>query len=290
MDIRWLLKTKFCTDFVYVYYLRNSKWKIGKSFFVVIGVIFLEAVKEIMVAQNIYDHPDFFAGYAKLNRSVRGLDGAPEWGAIQKMLPDLKKLKVVDLGCGYGWFCRYAKDAGASRVLGYDLSEKMLAKAKTLGSDDLIEYQISDLEILKLPENTFDLVYSSLTLHYVERVPELLGTIFQSLKTKGHFVFSVEHPIYTAATDAVWMINEAGEKIWPVNHYQQEGLRETNWLTNGVMKQHRTLGTYLNLLIETGFRIERVEEWGPSEEQLLAMPELAEERERPMLVLISACK
>jgi len=33
---------------------------------------------ELNMAQNIYDNPDFFAGYSQLPRQVHGLDGAPE--------------------------------------------------------------------------------------------------------------------------------------------------------------------------------------------------------------------
>jgi len=54
-----------------------------------------------------------------------------------------------------------------------------------------------------------------------------------------------------------------------------------------VIKQHRTLGTFLNLLIRAGFTIAHVEEWAPSEEQIAANPEWAEERERPMFLLMS---
>ena len=56
------------------------------------------------MAQNIYDNPAFFEGYAQLPRSVQGLDGAPEWPALKAMLPDLTGTSVIDLGCGYGWF------------------------------------------------------------------------------------------------------------------------------------------------------------------------------------------
>jgi hypothetical protein len=55
-----------------------------------------------------------------------------------------------------------------------------------------------------------------------------------------------------------------------------------------VVKQHRTLGTTLNLLIRQGFAIAHVEEWGPSDAQVAAQPELAEERERPMFLLVAA--
>ncbi|PLO78838.1 SAM-dependent methyltransferase, partial [Klebsiella quasipneumoniae] len=50
------------------------------------------------MSQNIYDDPHFFAGYATLDRSVKGLDGAPEWPSLQAMLPPLAGLRVVDLG------------------------------------------------------------------------------------------------------------------------------------------------------------------------------------------------
>ena len=69
-----------------------------------------------------------------------------------------------------------------------------------------------------------------------------------------------------------------------------EGKRISNWLADGVIKYHRTLGTYLNVLIAAGFEIRRVEEWGPTAAQIAANPALAEEAERPMLLLVSAYK
>ena len=69
------------------------------------------------MTQNIYDNPEFFAGYSRLDRSVEGLAGAAEWPALRALLPDLRGTKVVDLGCGFGWFCRFARAQGATRVL-----------------------------------------------------------------------------------------------------------------------------------------------------------------------------
>jgi hypothetical protein len=81
------------------------------------------------MAQNIYDNPAFFEGYAQLPRSVQGLDGAPEWPALKAMLPDLTGKSVIDLGCGYGWFCRAARELGAltSRAL---ISQKRCSPAQ----------------------------------------------------------------------------------------------------------------------------------------------------------------
>ena len=54
------------------------------------------------MTQNIYDNPEFFEGYSRLGRSVEGLAGAAEWPSLRAMLPDVRGLRVVDLGCGYG--------------------------------------------------------------------------------------------------------------------------------------------------------------------------------------------
>jgi SAM-dependent methyltransferase len=242
------------------------------------------------MTQNIYDDQTFFEGYAQLNRSVNGLEGAPEWPALKAMLPDVQSANVIDLGCGYGWFCRHIREQGAAQVLGLDVSEKMLNKARSMTADAGIEYRREDLEQLRLPAETYSLAYSSLTLHYIQALPELLTTVFQSLVPGGHFVFSAEHPIFTTPSQPGWIIGKNGEKTWPVDGYQREGKRITHWFAEGVIKQHRKLATYINLLIEAGFMITHLDEWGPSAEQLMSIPALSEEAERPMMFLLSAQK
>lgn len=242
------------------------------------------------MTQNIYDNPAFFEGYSQLGRSVEGLSGAAEWPALRALLPDLRGRRVVDLGCGFGWFCRWAREAGAARVLGLDLSERMLARAGTMTEDAAITYQRADLEEVELPEAAFDLAYSSLALHYIENLAGLLGRVHRALSPGGTLVFSVEHPIFTAPRTPGWSLDGEGRKTWPLDSYQAEGPRVTDWLAKGVVKQHRTLGTYLNLLIRLGLTIAHVEEWGPTDAQIAARPELAEERERPMFLLVAARK
>ncbi|UAN50295.1 class I SAM-dependent methyltransferase [Serratia sp. JSRIV002] len=242
------------------------------------------------MSQNIYDNQTFFDGYAQLSRSVQGLDGAPEWSTIRSILPDLQGKKVVDLGCGYGWFCRSAREQGAAQVLGMDLSEKMLGKAKEMTKDPAIEYRQQDLEALQLPAASFDLVYSSLTLHYIEDLGKLFATVYQALVNGGEFIFTAEHPIYTAPKHQGWLVDEAGQKSWPINGYQQEGQRISNWLAEGVIKQHRMLGTYINLLVQQGFTVRYLNEWGPSAQQIADNPALDEEKERPMIFILAVQK
>ena len=242
------------------------------------------------MTQNIYDNEEFFAGYSGLRRSVEGLDGMPEWPALRALLPDLRRRKVLDLGCGFGWFCRWAREQGANHVVGVDVSEKMLARAGAASADPAITYTRADMEQLELPPKTFDVVYSALALHYVENLSALLSQSYRSLAPGGILVFSVEHPIFTAPSQPRWSLDAAGRKTWPVDRYLDEGPRSTDWLAKGVIKQHRTLGTYINMLIGIGFAVSHVEEWGPTEEQIAAEPNWADERQRPPFLLVAATR
>jgi SAM-dependent methyltransferase len=242
------------------------------------------------MTQNIYDNPEFFAGYSRLGRSVQGLEGAAEWPAMRAMLPEMRGLAVVDLGCGFGWFCTWARDNGAARVLGLDVSEKMLERARASTSDLAISYRQADLEVFDLPAASFDLAYSSLALHYLENLDRLLETVRGALVPGGHLVFSVEHPIYTAPARPGWEITGDGHKTWPVDSYLMEGPRSTDWLAKGVIKRHRGIAHYLNALLRHGFAISHVEEWGPTDAQIASRPELADERHRPPFLLVSAIR
>ena len=240
------------------------------------------------MTQNIYDNDEFFAGYSRLARSVEGLDGAPEWPALQALLPDLRGRRVLDLGCGFGWFCRWSRERGAAHVEGIDVSDKMLARARATTGDPAIVYVRADLERLALRALHFDLVYSSLALHYIVDLKCLLTEVFRALVPGGSLVFSVEHPIVTAPQRQGWSSDGAGRKAWPINGYLDEGPRCTDWLTEGVIKQHRTLATYINLLLRLGFTLTHVEEWGPSAQQIALQPKLAHEHERPPFLLVAA--
>jgi ubiquinone/menaquinone biosynthesis C-methylase UbiE len=240
------------------------------------------------LAQNIYDNEEFFISYGKLPRSTGGLAGAPEWPALRAMLPPLTGRKIVDLGCGYGWFARFARKQGATEVLALDISENMLTRARAMTNDDGIVYLRADLENLDLPQAAFDLAFSSLAFHYVVDLAKLFRTVHRSLVPEARFVFSMEHPIYMAPSAPEWLTTSSGRRVWPVDGYACEGARCTDWLAKGVVKQHRRLSTTLNLLTETGFRLRHIDEWAPADAEIAAHPDWAAERDRPMFLLIAA--
>lgn len=238
------------------------------------------------MAQNIYDQPAFFEGYSSLPRSVHGLAGAAEWGSVRALLPDLAGKRIVDLGCGFGWFARNAAAEGAASVLGLDLSENMITRARAETASPAVRYAIADLDQLDLPEGGFDFAYSSLAFHYVADFERLVRTIHTALLPGSSFVFTIEHPIYMAPSKPEWA-EVSGATVWPVDGYLVEGPRTTDWLAKGVVKYHRTLGTTLNALVGAGFVIRHVEEWRPSAAQLADHPEWQVELNRPMFLLIA---
>jgi SAM-dependent methyltransferase len=237
--------------------------------------------------QNIYDNDSFFAGYATLARSQKGLDAAGEWPALRALLPPMQNLRVVDLGCGYGWFCRWAREQGATSILGLDLSEKMLARAAETTPDPAITYQRADLSALTLPPASFDLAYSSLALHYLPTLAPLFTSVHNALAPAGRFVFSIEHPLFMAPTNPAFLTLEDGSRIWPLDNYLAEGRRETTWFAPGVVKYHRTIATTLTEAMSAGFRLTAIQEWGPTDEQIAQHPSWADERIRPPFLLVA---
>lgn len=257
------------------------------------------------MTQNVYDDEGFFAAYSQLRRSVLGLAGAPEWPTLQGLLPEIEGRRVADLGCGFGWFCRWAASQGAASVLGIDVSARMLERARAETDDDRITYQQADLDLVELRHPTFDdpgfdrtkfdapgfdVVYSSLTLHYLVDLDRLLAEVGRSLGAGGCFVFSVEHPLFTAPSRPEFVTGPAGRPVWPLDRYLDEGQRTTDWLAPGVRKQHRTIATYLAALRRAGLRLDELIEWGPSAAQIAEFPDWQLELDRPPFLLIRALR
>ena len=232
---------------------------------------------------NHYDNPEFFAAYAQMSRSQQGLDGAGEWHQLQPLFPDMTGKDVLDLGCGYGWHCKYAADHGAKSVLGIDLSEKMIAEAKKRNAVPGITYRVCSLQDYDYPKDSFDLVVSNLVLHYVEDLDAIYRRIHETLRPGGVFLMNIEHPTFTAGVNQQF----AKDGTWPVDDYYYPGLRKTDFLGHEITKYHHTLTQILGGLLKAGFRIESIEEAMPPEEWRAVMPD---EMRRPMMLLVRARK
>ncbi|GJN76886.1 hypothetical protein PLIIFM63780_000374 [Purpureocillium lilacinum] len=268
------------------------------------------------MAQNIYDRQDFFDAYDKyIDRSSKDVDTDPAWNRLAPLVPPVAGLDVLDLGCGSGWFCRWAAAHGARSVLGVDVSEKMLAKARGLSAAPTttteehtrIEYRRADLDKLTLPESDtarYGLVFSSLALHYLADLPRVVALAHRVLTPGGFFVFNVEHPIYTAPRNprvvrAAPVADEnsegardgaQGELCWPLTGYGDEGERVVDWLAKGLRKYHRSVTGYMDVLLAQGFLVRAFKEFFPTEEELASGRADEVEKLRPLFLMMSLQK
>lgn len=240
------------------------------------------------MVNNEYDNPYFFKKYAQMPRSKNGLSAAGEWHQLQQLFPPLQERHVLDLGCGYGWHCKYVAEKGATRVLGIDASQKMIEVAKQRNREDCIEYRICPIEEYEYPENTWDLVISNLALHYIEDIEQIFQNVHATLRSNGVFLFNIEHPVFTSGVAQDWIYNEEGTpQHWPIDNYFMPGKRTTHFLGCEVIKQHHTLTQILMGLLKNEFEIKVVQEAKPPKE-MRDLPEMREELRRPMMLLVKA--
>jgi SAM-dependent methyltransferase len=174
--------------------------------------------------------------------------------------------------------------------VGVDISSKMLEVAKTKTATE-IEYINSALEDVVFPPKAFDVVISSLAFHYLESFTQIVSKVKSWLSDNGDFVFSVEHPVFTAQGTQDWFKDATGKILhFPVDNYFYQGRREANFLGENVIKYHRTISTYINSLLQENFEITSVVEPQPSQEMIAEIEGMVDELRRPMMLIISSKK
>ncbi len=241
--------------------------------------------------ENRYDDQEFFEQYKTMPRSVQGLAAAGEWHALRRLLPDLKGKRVLDLGCGFGWHCRYAVEQGAAAVTGLDVSENMLSEARRLSAGMPITYIREELEKASFPAGGFDVALSSLVFHYLELFPPMAEQVWNWLAPGGCFIFSVEHPVFTAYGNQDWYYDAQGRRLhWPVDRYFSESVRKAVFLGKPIRKYHKTLTTYVSGLLQAGFALTALVEPEPDPTLMDSTPEMRDELRRPMMLLLAARK
>ena len=197
----------------------------------------------------------------------------------------------MDLGCGFGWHCIYAVDQGAASVIGIDISENMLKEARRKTTHSNVTYICSPIEDYEYPESAFDIVISSLALHYMPSFDDICSSVSKSLIIDGEFVFSVEHPIFTSQGKQDWVYDETGIPLhWPVDNYFIEGKRNALFLGENVIKYHKTITTYIDALLRYGFSITGLFEPKPEPKIIERIPMMKDELRRPMMLIVSAKK
>ena len=246
-------------------------------------------------SQNIYDNEIFFESYKELRNKPNTANDTEEKPALFSLLPPLNGLTLLDLGCGFGENCKTFSKMGAAQVIGVDLSEKMLEVAqKDHPFATYVRGDISELSFLSensdLP-SSYDLVVSSLAIHYIKDMKKLASQVYALLKEGGSFIFSQEHPLTTAPINGAFWETDGDTAIgYKLSDYGRRGERMVDWLVKGVIKYHRTFSDIFTALTDAGFTVKALLEPFPSEKDIAAVPKRVKNLHKPNFLLIKAVK
>lgn len=226
-----------------------------------------------MAQQNIYDDDVFFADFSGKRDDELSSNNVIETPIITSMLPDLKGKKVLDIGCGMGQHAVQYSKAGASSVLGTDISEKMLAWANEHNSLPNITYRRLAFEDLDKLDEKFDVITSSLAFDYSEDFAALMKSVYALLNSPGTLVFSMSHPIATSYDGTYDRYTRTADKVRlyaNLHNYGIEGVRRFKWVVDDYEVYHRRFSTLVNAIAGAGFVIEQCRESELPEEIRLA--------------------
>lgn len=243
-----------------------------------------------MSEQNIYDNQTFFDGYKKLRENPTSANNMVEKPALFSLLPNLAGKSVIDLGCGYGENCREFSRLGAKKVLGIDISEKMLQVAEQENKCNNVDFLRLSMNDLAAINEKYDVVVSSLSIHYIKDFDRLMNNIANLLAADGMFIYSQEHPMTTALMhENYWSKDNEGNIIhYNLSDYSLLGERKVTWFVDGVTKYHRTFASIFNSLISAGFEIDKVLEPLPDKKTMEQYPLYKRYYHKPDFLLIKA--
>ena len=113
--------------------------------------------------------------------------------AFRKLVPELKNLSVLDIGCGDGTDCAYYKSQGAGYVAGIDASRELLHHASQKTKD--VDFKYGLFEKLPFEDSGFDNVFSKYALQTAPKLEPIFMEVNRVLKSGGIFTLLVVHPI-----------------------------------------------------------------------------------------------
>lgn len=156
--------------------------------------------------------------------------------------------KVLDLGCGYGFYTDYFRSIGADAV-GVDGSEKMIEIAR--GRYPAAAFSVMDITVpFAFENNRFDVIFSNQVLMDIENVDFVFSECSRVLKAGGLLYYSIVHPAFY---DCHWMKDAAGCKRAKIIDRYIAPYQITNEFWGETEHFHRPLSYYLNVAAENGF-------------------------------------
>jgi ubiquinone/menaquinone biosynthesis C-methylase UbiE len=238
---------------------------------------------------------DFAAeAYAKGQASGNDYYRYAFFGPIQvEMCGDVAGIRVLDVGCGNGYFSREMARRGA-RVTAIDISPNMIEHARRIEAAEPlgIEYVLLDAAEIaaRFPATAFDMVTSCISIQDMPEVQAVLRGIRAVLPPGGRLIASITHPC-TDTPVRSWEIDEAGAKLTlRIDRYFDEGPIEFTWKRNWpyaftTAYWHVPLERWFQWILEAGFELRGLREPSPSSEAIAVHPDLADAARVPYFLI-----
>jgi SAM-dependent methyltransferase len=134
--------------------------------------------------------------------------------AMLALLPDVRGMTTLDLGCGSGRYARILRERGAARVFGLDRSAEMLARA-----GDVTRATVrGDVRHLPFAHASIDVAVSGLVLGDLPDLKAALAGVARVLKPGGCVLYSDLHPL---GIQTGWVRGFVGAdgRSYAVRHY-----------------------------------------------------------------------
>jgi ubiquinone/menaquinone biosynthesis C-methylase UbiE len=202
---------------------------------------------------------------------------------VLELMGDVLGKKVLDVGCGTGFYSLWLSEKGAE-VTGIDSSEEMIKIAKEKASKKMLgaKFLIGDVTDLGIEDGMFDVVLSTLVLTDVKELDKAVSELVRVTRKGGDIVISVQHPIITAGD---WE-RESGQKLFrKLDDYFMERELEIVWESGKKEKiplnyYHRPLQTYVQPFLESGCVLTHLIEPYPHEAYKILNPREYEDAKR----------
>ena len=234
-----------------------------------------------------YNDDQFFKNYITRRNREESPNNMIEKPIFLEMIGDVKGKKVLDLGCGDAKFGVELLQKGCTSYDGVEGSENMAKESVKSLTGTVGNVHLSPMETWDFQTGSYDLVVSRLALHYLTELKEIFQETHKSLGSNGRFIFSVQHPVLTSSIKSA--AASSSKTDWIVDDYFNSGERVEPWIDKKVVKYHRTIEEYFQLLKQAGFMIEDIREGTPRVEEFTRESEY-KRRMRIPLFLIFSCK
>ncbi len=209
-----------------------------------------------------------------------------------------KNERVLDLGCGQGFFSRAFFEEGAV-VTGVDLSKELIAIAKKDSPKEVQFLASSADDLSRFPDGSFDKVAVILAVQNMEAPHKVFKECMRVLKKEGLLYIVINHPAFRVPKDSDWGYDEEKKVQYRrVDKYLSESkvvieMNPCKKLGATTVSFHRPLQYFFKTLANSGFVVARLEEWISHKESENGPRKTAEDQARkeiPIFMMIEAVK